>query len=211
MVVAPDVLYVVKYSVRRMNEPLPIHDHALENLRYIRSAMERAGTFTAVPGWGTLAVGGTAVAASLVAEGDVTASRWLVTWLVAAGIAAAIGGTSIVLKARSTSMALASGPGRRFALAFLPALFAGVVLTVVFWTRGLRADVAPMWLLLYGTAITAGGALSVRIVPVMGIAFALLGIVAFFLPLSFLPAVMVVGFGLLHIVFGAVIARSYGG
>ena len=194
-----------------MNDPQPIHDHALENLRYIRSAMERAGTFTAVPGWGTVAAGVIAVAASLVAGRDVTASRWLITWLVAAAIAAGASGTSIVLKARATSTALASGPGRRFALAFLPALFAGIVLTAILWTRGLRVEVTPMWLLLYGTAITAGGATSVRIVPVMGIAFAALGIGAFFVPVSFLPAAMVVGFGLLHIVFGAIIARSYGG
>lgn len=194
-----------------MNEPLPIHDHAAENLRYIRSAMERAGTFTAVPGWGTVAVGGTAVAASLVAGTDPASTRWLITWLLAAVIAASISAACIFLKARSTSTALTSGPVRRFALAFLPALFAGVVLTAILWTRGLRAEVTAMWLLLYGTAITAGGAMSVRVVPVMGLAFALLGIGAFFVPLSFLPAAMVIGFGLLHIVFGAIIARYYGG
>ncbi len=194
-----------------MNDPLPIHDHALENLRYIRSAMERAGTFTAVPGWGTIAAGVIAVAASLVAGSDVTSPRWLTTWLVAAAVAAAASGTSIVMKARRTSTSLASGPARRFALAFLPALFAGLVLTAILWTRGLRAEVTPMWLLLYGTAITAGGATSVRVVPVMGIAIGAVGIAAFFVPVSLLPAAMVIGFGLLHIVFGAVIARSYGG
>jgi len=194
-----------------VNEPLPIHDHALENLRYIRSAMERAGTFTAVPGWGTVAVGVTAVAASLVAGNDVVATRWLAVWLVAAIVAATISGACIVVKARATSTALASGPARRFALAFVPSLVAGVVLTAILWSRGLRAEVTPMWLLLYGRAITAAGALSVRVVPVMGLAFSLLGLSAFFVPVAFLPAMMVVGFGLLHIVFGAIIARYYGG
>lgn len=194
-----------------MSEPQPIHDHALENLRYIRSAMERAGTFTAVSGWGTIALGVTAVAASLVAGSDPTAWRWLYVWLAEAGVAAIVGTTFIILKARATSISLASGPGRRFALAFLPALAAGFVLTLIFWSRGLRAEIPPMWLLLYGTAVMAGGALSVRVVPVMGLVFGLLGITSFFLPVTMLPAVMVVGFGLLHIVFGAVIARSYGG
>jgi len=173
--------------------------------------MERAGTFTAVPGWGTVAVGVTAVAASLVAGNDVVATRWLAVWLVAAIVAATISGACIVRKARSTSTALASGPARRFALAFVPALVAGVVLTAILWSRGLRAEVTPMWLLLYGTAITAGGALSVRVVPVMGLAFSLLGLSAFFVPVALLPAMMVVGFGLLHIIFGAIIARYYGG
>lgn len=192
-------------------EPLPIHDHALDNLRYIRSAMERAGTFTAVPGWGTIAVGITAVGASLVAGNDALSTRWLLTWLAEAAVATAVAAVFIAKKARATSTALTSGPARRFALAFVPALVAGIVLTFILWSRGLRAEVAPMWLLLYGTAVMAGGALSVRIVPVMGLAFGLLGIAGFFVPLTALPALMVVGFGVLHLLFGALIARYHGG
>lgn len=192
-------------------DPLPIHDHAAENLRYIRAAMERAGTFTAVPGWGTIAVGVSTVAASLVAGRDPTAPRWLYVWLADACLATVVAGFAIVLKARATSTTLTSGPARRFALAFVPALVAGVALTAVLWNRGLRAEVTPMWLLLYGTAVMAGGALSVRIVPVMGLAFGVLGLAGFFLPTSAMPAVMVIGFGLLHVIFGALIARYHGG
>lgn len=192
-------------------EPSPIHGHAAENLRYIRAAMERAGTFTAVPGWGTIAVGATAVAASLLAGTNVEAPGWLYAWLAEAGVATAIAAVAIFLKARATSTALTSGPARRFALAFVPALVAGVILTFVFWRHDLHAELAPMWLLLYGTAVMAGGAMSVRIVPVMGLAFGLLGLGALFLPVAAMSAVMVIGFGLFHIVFGALIARYHGG
>ncbi len=191
--------------------PQLIHETAAENLRYIRSAMEHAATFTAVPGFGTIAVGATAVLASIAAGQDISSTRWLTAWLIEAFFAAAIGLVAIVLKARAAAIPLATAPTRRFALAFLPAMIAGGILTLVFWTNEMRPQIAPMWLLLYGTAVMAGGALSVRIVPVMGVAFAALGTLLFFLPVTAQPAVMTAGFGLLHVVFGALIARYHGG
>ena len=45
-----------------------LHSHALDELRYIRKTMERAGSFTAVPGWGGVMMGITAVVAAVVAS-----------------------------------------------------------------------------------------------------------------------------------------------
>src|SRR3989441_8525296 len=75
-----------------MSSPQPLRDRALDNLRFIRQTMERAGSFTAVPGWGQVAVGATALAAAFLAARQRTPELWLVTWLAEAPVALTIGG-----------------------------------------------------------------------------------------------------------------------
>jgi hypothetical protein len=192
-------------------EPLPaLHAHAMDNLRFIRETMERAGPFTAVPGWGGVAIGGVALAAAAIA-GPADRTRWLATWLGAAVVSVAVGIATIARKARASHAPFIGAPLQRFALAYVPPLTAGAILTPVFAANGLTARLPGCWLLLYGTALVAGGALSVRIVPVMGLAFMALGIAALAAPAAWGNAFMAAGFGGLHIVFGLVIARRYGG
>ena len=191
--------------------PTPLHDHALESVRIIRDAMERAGSFTAVPGAGMIVIGVTALIAAAIAPGTETGGGWLTTWITEGCIAAAISGFTIVRKARRLALPLLSGPARRFALAFLPSLVAGAALTFTLAAHGLGALLPGTWLLLYGTAVTAAGALSVRIVPVMGVSFMALGVVALLAAPGIGNALMAAGFGGLHIVFGVAIARRYGG
>jgi hypothetical protein len=50
-------------------EPVELHTHAMENLRYIRRTLERAGSFTAVPGIGGMLMGSTALAGPAPARG----------------------------------------------------------------------------------------------------------------------------------------------
>ncbi|MBW3629376.1 MAG: hypothetical protein KY464_08780, partial [Gemmatimonadetes bacterium] len=90
-------------------------------------------------------------------------------------------------------------------------LLAGALLTTVVYHAGLLAMLPGMWLLLFGVGIVAAGSYSVRIVPVMGSSFMLLGAVALLLPLSWANEVMALGFGGLHIFFGVLIARRHGG
>ena len=191
-------------------EPLSLHTHAMDNLRFIRETMERAGPFTGVPGWGGVAMGASAILAAAIGHPQ-GPNGWLVTWLLEAVIAFAIGGFAMERKARTAHTSLFSPPGRKFVLSFAPPLLMGALVTLVLYRAGVPALVPGMWLCLYGTGIVTGGAFSIRIVPVMGLAFVILGGCAFFCPPIWNDAFLAAGFGGLHILFGVVIARRYGG
>ena len=173
--------------------------------------MERAGSFTAVPGWGQVAVGVTALVAAFVAARQTSVELWLATWLGEAVVALAIGGSTMVRKAYAVNDPILSGPGRRFGLSVLPPMVVGGLLTIALYRAGLWQALPGTWLLLYGAGFVTGGAFSVRIVPVMGLCFMFVGSVALFAPAAWGTWCMAAGFGGLHIVFGAIIARRYGG
>jgi len=191
--------------------PERLQDHALEHLRYIRDTMERAAAFTAVPGWGGVAIGVTAIATAAIAGPPRESVQWMALWIAEAVIAFAIGVTAMMFKIRRSVSPLITEPARRFALAYLPPLAAGAVLTAVLATQGLIIRLPGCWLLSYGTALTTGGALSVRVVPMMGVCFMLLGGAAFVAPASWGDLFMAAGFGGLHVGFGFVLVRHYGG
>ena len=194
-----------------MTAPRPLRDRALDNLQFIRSTMERAGSFTAVPGWGMVVVGCTALAATWLALRQGRDADWLAVWLGEAVLGVVVGGAAMVQKARAANDPLLSGPGRRFGLSFLPPIVVGALLTIALHRAGLFALMPGMWLLLYGTAVATAGAFSVRVVPLMGVCFMVLGTAALFAPTRAWPWFMAAGFGGLNIAFGIIIARRYGG
>lgn len=196
---------------RSPSEPVALHDRAMDDLRFIRRTMERAGAFTAVPGWGGVAMGVTALVASAVATGQPTFERWLWVWLAAAAISVTIAISSIVQKARRVGLPLRTGPGRTFVLSFLPPVLAGAALTPALYFAGATGAIPGTWLLLYGVGVVTAGTFSVRVVPVMGLSFMLAGAAALFSPQGWGDLYMAGGFGALHVAFGLVIARRHGG
>lgn len=192
-------------------EPPALHDRAMDNLRFIRETMERASSFTAVPGWGGVLMGATALAASFIASQQTSRNLWLATWVVEALLALIVGGWAMDRKARRAETPVLSGPGRKFALSYSPPILVGVLLTFVLLRAGMVSALPGMWLLMYGTGVVTGGAFSVKIVPVMGLCFMLLGAVALFAPAAWGNYLMAAGFGGLHIIFGVIIARRHGG
>jgi len=183
----------------------------MDNLAYIRNTMEAAGSFTAVSGWGMVAVGVLAALVTVVAARQATPIAALQVWLGSASLLPIVMLVAIVQKARRANMPLLSGPARKFVLSFSPPIMVGALLTVVMYRGGLVDAIPGMWLLLYGTAVVAGGAFSVQIVPVMGLCFMAAGVLALFTPISWNQWIMGAAFGGLHIAFGIPIARRHGG
>lgn len=183
----------------------------MDNLRFIRETMERASAFTAVSGWAQVATGATAIVASLLAARQRSALSWLAVWFTEALLSLIISGWAMRRKAHALETPLLSAPGRKVVMGLAPPLFAGALLTVPLYRAHLTDAIPGMWLLLYGTGIVTGGAFSVRIVPVMGLCFMLFGALALFSPASWANYWMAAGFGVLHIVFGIIIARRHGG
>ena len=192
-------------------EPPALHARAMDNLAFIRDTMEKAGSFTAVSGWGMVAVGVIATVAATIASSQHSVLRAIYVWIAAAVLAPAVSAWAMVRKARRAHMPLLSGPGRKFILSFSPPIIVGALLTVVLYRAGLVDAIPGTWLLLYGTAVVTGGAFSVRLIPVMGICFMLAGTFALFTPQTWNDWIMAVAFGGLHIAFGIPIARRHGG
>ncbi len=191
--------------------PTALHQRAMDDLRFIRRTMERAGAFTAIPGWGTCAVGVLGVAGAVLASQQPSADRWLAVWLGTALLAVLLSAVTIHRKASRAGVPLSHGPGRTFLVSFLPPVGVAAALTGALHVRELTALLPGVWLLSYGAAFIAAGAWSIRIVPLTGIGFMLLGALALITPSAWGNGWMAGGFGLLHIGLGVLIARSHGG
>jgi hypothetical protein len=183
----------------------------MDNLRFIRETMERASSFTAVPGWGGVAIGLTALVAAFLASRVRDEHEWMYVWAWELPLALLIGGWTMKRKASVIQLKLLSAPGRKFTLALTPPLIAGAILSVAMHHEEAYDSLPGMWLLLYGSGVVTGGAYSVKVVPVMGLCFMALGVLALFAPIAWGNFLMAAGFGGLHIVFGTIIARRHGG
>ena len=195
----------------RPESPVSLHQRAMDDLRFIRSTMERSGSFTAVPGWGGVGIGVLALGAAWVASLQPTPGRWLAVWVSTAALAAVIASATLALKARRFGAPLGSGPGRKFLMSFLPPVGAAVALTIALFAYGATSLLPGLWMLCYGAAVISAGTFSVRAVPLMGIGFMWLGTLALATPASWADAWMAAGFGGLHLGFGLWIARRHGG
>ena len=195
----------------KAQSPVALSDRATESLDFIRSTMARSAPFTAVPGRGGVAMGAVGLLAAGIASAQSAAGAWLLTWIVAAAAAAAIGLFSMWRKAQAAGMPLWSAAGRRFAQAFVPTLAAGAALTAAAAFEGRESHLPGTWLLLYGAAVIAAASASVRVLTAFGAALMTLGVAALALPPSFGTWCLAFGFGVLHIVFGLIVARNHGG
>lgn len=203
-----------------------LHRRAMDNLEFIRETMARASVVTSVSGWGIAASGVVALSAALATARTHDGPRWTAVWLTAAAVALPLSAGASAVKARRTARTqhapALTASGRRLLLSFLPPFTVGALLTGALMHVGFYALLPALWLLSYGAGVSTGGAFSVRAVPFMGLAFLTLGTIALLgdllapattagVPGAWGNACMIAGFGLVHLGFGAYIARRHGG
>jgi hypothetical protein len=202
-----------RYTAPVTPDPRPrsVSSHAADELTFIRSVMERSSRFAAVPGVGGVVVGVVGLAAASVAATQPTADRWLATWLVAASVAVVVQLMAMMRKAHRAGMRLTDASARRFGFAMAAPLAAGAAITYKLWIMRDFAVMAPTWLLLYGAGVLTGGMFSVPVMRTIGACFMTTGIAATLTPPEWGNVWLAIGFGGLHIGFGAYIARHHGG
>jgi hypothetical protein len=197
-----------------MQGPIPIESRALGTLAYIRRSIDSSGSM-AVPGMAGVVMGGIGIIATIVASVPHGVAHWLAIWLVAAAVALVVGGATMARQAADSGHARYLGPVRKFLLCLCPALFAGAVLTFLLWRSNETQMIPGVWLLLYGCAVLSASTVTVartmRLISIMGVLFMLLGLLAFASPPRMHTAILGLGFGALHSIFGVLIGRvSYG-
>lgn len=173
--------------------------------------MEAAAADTVISGWGMVSVGAVAALIAPLAHALQSRTAWVLAWLGTACVAMLILVGASFRKAHRTDRSAIGGAGRKFVLAVLPAMLVGLALSGALLWRGAVELLPPIWLFMYGVAVMAGGAFSVKAVPVMGAAFLLLGGLALVAPPGWGDWLMLAGFGGLHVVFGAWVAVRHGG
>jgi len=191
--------------------PAAIESHALGTLAYIRASIESSSSMD-VPGMAGIVMGIIGVLAAIVVSLPRWAAHWLGIWLAAAALALVLGGALVARQTAQRGHARYLGPLRKFLLCLCPALLAGAVLTLVFGTGGMTNVIPGMWLLLYGCAVLSASTVTVagiaRLICIMGGLFVALGLMTFALPATAHTAMLGLGFGVLHIIFGFLIGRS---
>ena len=191
--------------------PINIQEQAENNLRFIRSAMERAERVSAVSGVGAMVMGGIALVAMAVSAGS-TDLRWqLLVWIGTAFVAGGAGAAACAIKARRNDMPFFADPGRRFLLCLIPSLLIGVVLTATLLPSAQVGLLPGLWMMLYGAGVLAAGTYAAPPVMHMGGCFLILGVFAVALPEAWSNVLLGLSFGALHLVFGYQVYRHHGG
>jgi len=193
-------------------DPAPaLHERALDDLRFIRQTMEQAAAFTAFSGRSLVVIGVTAMLAAVIAPVAPGTGTWLLIWIGEAVLALTIGVAAALQKTHAAGEPLWSGPAMKFSFSVAPSLAVGALLTAAVAGTAMAKLLPGVWLLLYGGGLVSGGMFSLRVVPVVGAGFMVIGAVALFAPVESGNLLLAAGFGALHVVLGVVVARKYGG
>lgn len=202
----------------------------MKDLSHIRSLMEKSTKFISLSGWSGILVG----VYTLIA---VAFLMWKlkITWFVFGRVDSTMTfmssedpvrvfvmtGALLLLASVATGVYMAlKKAGRAGQAAWNPAsqtmllsvagpLLTGGMLAVLSLFMGYYAVIAPFFLIFYGLGLYAGSHFSFKELRVLGILEILLGLLAY-LYMQFGLLFFAIGFGVLHILYGAIIIKKYG-
>ena len=189
----------------------------LDDIKHIRSMMERSSKFLSISGIsgvlaGTFAIIG-AVTAHFVLAGRIAFTGNLLYDLVI--IAAFVLVTTVsgglifsARKAKKNNSKLWQAVTIQIAKDFCVPLFTGGVLCIILIVKHLSFIVAPVMLIFYGLSLIAAGSRTYNDVKILGACEILLGLAAAIV-IGYDLVFWGIGFGVLHIVYGILIYYKY--
>jgi hypothetical protein len=195
----------------------------LQELKQIRSIMERSARFLSLSGWsgiwaGIVALAGAGVAYqwlehSLVSyeSRDIQTEVLKYLFLAIAVFALAfIGGFYFTYrKNKSAGIAIWNSASRKMVINLAIPLIAGAVITLAFAWRGDWIYISPACLMFYGLALINGSKYTVSDIKYLGLIEVILGCVGLFVSPGYGLYLWAFGFGVLHIVYGIIMWRKY--
>jgi hypothetical protein len=196
---------------------------AREDLQYIRQTLAAAGHISTVPGKGLVLIGALTLAAVAV-NSQFTGAPWdphpgdlqgvtdgLLVWVVLLAMSLSAGSIAMRSKARRTKQAFWSPVLRKALWGYGAAMLLGAILTGALFEAGLLELLPEIWLGCYGVALVTAGGYSVSPVRWMGLCFLLAAAGAAVTPANYGLTWLALGFGWVHIAFGAYIAWRHDG
>ncbi len=179
---------------------------AARNLELIRTLMERTTQYQLLTARAGLAAGSLAGAGALAFTFLDEQNPWHFGGIWAAVFAGSLLATLIgtVLRGRNRGERIWSRQARAVLLALTPSLFAALVLTTFFFTRGGTEHLwlPGLWMLCYGQGALATAAYAPRSIRFLGVAALLLGGLTLWLGPDWSVVMMGLVFGLGHIGLG---------
>lgn len=189
--------------------PTSLSERLARDLGTIARVMDHARGFPAISPGGWIAMGSVGIALGSSASLAGEPHSWLLAWLATAAVAMTVGLAATLRRARAQDYALWSRPAASFWMQLVTPLVLGALLTALWTARERWELVAGTWLVFYGTGLMAGGSCCRHAVRRAGLVFQGLGLAAFAWP-TLGSALLVAGFGGVHLVTGMTMWRSDG-
>ena len=204
----------------------------LDTLKEIRNIMERSQRFLSLSGLSGIAAGVCGLVGASVAyfymqkqfslsqgtdyQYDITYTQWgydafeFFFSLAVTTLLAALGSAYLFtfLKAKKQGSKVWDASSRRLALNFAIPLATGGLVCLILLSRGYLGIIAPFTLIFYGLACVNGSKYTFEDIRYLGYCELILGILALYF-VGYGLLFWAIGFGLLHIIYGAVMYRKY--